>query len=232
MLIIEKLMTHGFCRCQLHLLPFRALKTLPGPTRRSALSILTPVTFPGHSVQSSSFFSLPGVPPKKREFSERRLMGYSMDQIFAVVSDIPNYVNFLPWCEESNVTSRTENLVTADLVIGMKPVTESYTSIVTLKRPYLVRAESTQGRHFNTMLTEWKFSPGLKGTKNSCIVDFHVCLEFKSVIHSQIANVFFNEVVRAMTGAFFNEAKRRYGKESLRMRKIAILPAGKNENDL
>ena len=55
------------------------------------------------------------------------------------------------------------------------------------------------------------------------IIHFYVSLEFKSALHANIANVFFNEVVKAMAGAFYEEAKRRYGKESLPTRKIALV---------
>jgi coenzyme Q-binding protein COQ10 len=154
-----------------------------------------------------------------------------MEQMFNVVSDVENYHKFLPWCESSVVKSRRKDHILADLVIGMKPVTESYTSSVSLHRPHLIRAESTKGRYFNNMITFWKFSPGLKGQSKTCIIDFYVSLEFRSSIHANIANVFFNEVVKAMAGAFYQEAKLRYGPESIPSRKIAIV-SSKSDNDL
>jgi len=144
--------------------------------------------------------------------------------MYAVVSDVEKYVDFLPWCKKSDVTSRTSDHLLADLVVGFPPLVESYTSSVTLVKPRLIRAESTKGKLFNRLITEWHFAPGLKGISNSCIVHFHVSFDFRSVVTSQLAHVFFNEVVRAMTGAFYAEAKNRYGQESVPSRKIAILP--------
>jgi len=143
--------------------------------------------------------------------------------MFTIVSDVENYSKFLPWCESSVVTQRDASYIQANLVIGMKPVTESYTSRVFLRKPSLIVAESNKGAHFKQMLTKWQFSPGLKSVPQSTIVDFYVSLEFRSSIHANIANVFFNEVVKAMAGAFYEEAKRRYGKESVPSRRIAVV---------
>lgn len=60
--------------------------------------------------------------------------------MFDVISDVEHYTEFLPWCEQSAVKSRTSTQIVSDLTIGMMPVTESYTSIVTMKRPFVIRA--------------------------------------------------------------------------------------------
>jgi len=173
------------------------------------------VTFPKAGL--FSFNNPVGGLKKRKEFSESRIVGYSMEQMYNVVSDVEKYQHFLPWCQTSHLRRRKDNLVIADLVIGFPPLLESYTSTVTLAKPYLVRAESNDGRLFRQLITTWKFRPRLDKGKpsQSCFVDFYVAFEFRSVLTAQLANAFFNEVVRTMTSAFFNEARRRYGKESV-----------------
>jgi coenzyme Q-binding protein COQ10 len=174
---------------------------------------------------AKDFLSLPGFPEvKEKEFAERRIVGFTMDQMYDVVSDVDHYVNFLPWCDSSTVKSKSSTVIVADLVIGMKPVTESYTSVVTMKRPHFVKAESKDGgRHFSHMTTNWKFSPGLKGLPQSCLIDFYVSFKFRSALHSQVGNIFFNQVVKAMANAFYKEAQHRYGKESIPSRRVALI---------
>lgn len=162
-----------------------------------------------------------------------------MEQMFDVVSDVERYQDFLPWCQESIILSKREGYITADLVVGFPPLFESYTSKVTMAKPHLIRAESSQGKLFREMITTWRFGPGLKGKPQSCIVDFSVDFEFRSALTSQLANVFFNEVVRTMEGAFYNEAKKRYGAESVPSRKVNIIPSnsstgtgGPNDRDI
>jgi len=157
-------------------------------------------------------------------------MGFGVEQMFDVVQDVERYQDFLPWCHSSKVTSRRKDLLTANLEVGIPPVVESYTSNVTLIRPYTIKAVSTEGKLFKELINIWKFSPGLKGTPNSCIIDFYVSFELRSALASQFSSVFFNEVVRAMTGAFYNEAKRRYGQESVPSRKIEIIPSNSNND--
>jgi len=152
-----------------------------------------------------------------------------MEQMFDIVADVEKYQDFLPWCQSSVVKSRRKNHILADLVVGFPPLLESYTSSVTLTHPNLIKAESTQGKLFNQMITIWKFSPGLKGRPQTCVVDFYVSFEFRSSLTSQLGNMFFNEVVKAMAGAFFEEAKKRYGAESIPSRKINIIPVHNNK---
>jgi len=154
-----------------------------------------------------------------------------MEQMFDVVQDVERYQDFLPWCHSSVVTSKGKGFLKGDLVVGIPPFVESYTSNVTLVRPQIIKAESTKGKLFNELTFVWKFSPGLKGKPQSCIIDYHVSLEFRSSIASQAANVFFNKVVRAMTEAFYNEAKKRYGPESVPSRKIEIVASSNNSSN-
>lgn len=77
------------------------------------------------------------------------------------------------------------------------------------------------------MITNWRFSPGLKTTPKSCLIDFYVSFEFRSAFHAQIANIFFNEVVKSMANAFYKEAIHRYGPETIKSRKVELIPAPK-----
>ncbi|XP_046391119.1 coenzyme Q-binding protein COQ10 homolog B, mitochondrial [Ischnura elegans] len=168
-------------------------------------------------------FNVAGISDRKKEYSERKLVGYSMEQMYNVVADVGNYKSFVPFCRSSIITLSRPGLVKADLVIGFSVVTESYTSSVTLVRPNLVKAVCTEGTLFNHLLTVWKFCPGLKSKPQSCIIDFSVSFEFRSSLHSRLSHIFFNEVVRQMENAFITEAKRRYGTPSVKSRKLGFL---------
>lgn len=146
-----------------------------------------------------------------------------MDQMYSVVSDVANYNKFVPFCKKSHVLKSTPEFLKADLIIGFPPIVESYTSNVTLVRPRMVKAICTDGRLFNHLDTIWKFSPALKNNLQSCIIDFHISFEFRSALHSHFAHLFFDALVRQMEVAFINEAKVRYGKESVPSQRLAII---------
>eukprot|EP00796_Vickermania_ingenoplastis_P006957 gene6957-4923_t len=82
----------------------------------------------------------------KKVYTEHRLLGWSPTQLYAVVSDVRRYHEFLPWCVASVVHTQTPlktaapvadpaqqpTEMTASLTVGFALFTEEYTSCVTL----------------------------------------------------------------------------------------------------
>ncbi|XP_044754157.1 coenzyme Q-binding protein COQ10 homolog A, mitochondrial [Coccinella septempunctata] len=154
-------------------------------------------------------------PEKEKQHFARKLVGFSSEEMFNVVADVKNYDKFVPFCTKSTVHSESTNNLRATLEIGFPPIIESYTSNVTLIRPKLVRAVCSEGRLFHYLENTWRFSSGLKSNPRSCIIDFYICFRFKSLIHSQIALFFFDNLVSKMEKAFIEEAGKRYGQATV-----------------
>lgn len=202
-----------------------------GVGRRIIFSNPVFLSFQGHYVnrfkdcqchgQKRTFFSFPKQ-SRTREYTGRQLVGFTMEQMYEVVSDVENYYKFLPWCKKSIVLQKNPGNLKADLIIGFPPINESYTSKVTLVKPHLVKAECTDGRLFHHMLTLWRFSPGLKRQQQSCVVDFQITFEFRSAFHSHLSNLFFDQVARQMEGAFIKEVGQRYGPATIPPRNLLI----------
>ncbi|XP_019870367.1 coenzyme Q-binding protein COQ10 homolog A, mitochondrial isoform X1 [Aethina tumida] len=151
---------------------------------------------------------------RKKEYFVRKLIGYSSEEMYDVIADIKNYHKFVPFCTKSTILTEELDQLQANLEVGFPPIYENYTSLVTLKRPVLVQAICRDGRLFNYLETTWKLTRGLESNPKTCIIDFYINFEFKSLLHSKVAGIFFDHLCKQMESAFIKEAAKRYGIQS------------------
>ncbi|KAK4434435.1 Coenzyme Q-binding protein COQ10, mitochondrial [Sesamum alatum] len=143
-------------------------------------------------------------------YEERRVLGYSPEQLFNVVAAVDMYQDFLPWCERSKIVRHNpDGTFDAELEIGFKFLAESYVSHVELSKPKSIKTTSSQSSLFDHLINVWEFNPGpVPGT---CNLYFLVDFKFKSPLYRQIANMFFKEVVSRLVGSFNDRCQLIYG---------------------
>nr|XP_054767765.1 coenzyme Q-binding protein COQ10 homolog B, mitochondrial-like [Lytechinus pictus] len=199
------LQTRHICCCSCAAKPMLDIKLSHLPNHAPSLEVPTRTFI---SIQSPLNFG------KKKEYSERKIIGYSMTDMYEVVANVEDYKEFVPWCTKSTIVARKAGHFKAQLEIGFPPLIERYMSTVTVAKPHLVRAVCTDGRLFNHLITTWRFGPGQKGKPDTCTVDFSVSFEFRSVLHSHLSHIFFDEVVKKMVKAFEMRAEKMYGPQT------------------
>ncbi|XP_063816093.1 coenzyme Q-binding protein COQ10 homolog B, mitochondrial-like [Pseudophryne corroboree] len=173
-----------------------------------------PLFSPVHT-QKRTFLSLavPILGSKRMDYTESKVLGYSIGQMFDVVANVEDYKMFVPWCKRSKVLSRRNGVTCAELEVGFPPITEKYVSEISVIPQRKIRAVCNDGKLFSYLETVWQFSPGISGRPDTCTLDFYVSFEFKSLLHSHLATVFFDEVAKQMVTAFESQAARIYGKQ-------------------
>ena len=140
--------------------------------------------------------------------SETRLVPYPAELMYAVVSDVEKYPQFLPWVLALRVLSRRENGMTAEMAVGYGALRERYTSDVKLT-PAIHRIDVAQVNQggvkgpFKTLENHWQFTPRGAG----CEVTFSILFEFKSRLLHSVAGAKFEKVMLKMADAFEARAK-------------------------
>ena len=134
---------------------------------------------------------------------ETRLVPYPAELMYAVVSDVEKYPEFLPWVLALRVLSRREGGLTAEMAVGYGALRERYTSDVKLD-PTIHRIDVAQIKGpFKTLENHWQFTPREEG----CEVTFSILFEFKSRLLHSVAGAKFEKVMLKMADAFEARAK-------------------------
>jgi coenzyme Q-binding protein COQ10 len=145
------------------------------------------------------------------EFRTTRRLTHSAAEMFALVSDVERYPEFVPFCERLDVRARRregENeVLVADMTVGYKLVRETFTSKVTLDRRNLdISADYLDGP-FRSMENSWTFVPLAEG---GCEVSFCIRYEFRSRALAALMSALFDRVFRTFADAFEKRADELY----------------------
>jgi len=133
---------------------------------------------------------------------ETRLVPYSAELMYAVVSDVEKYPQFLPWIVALRVLSRREDGLTAEMAVGYGGLRERYTSDVRLDpEARTIDVVEIKGP-FKTLENHWRFTPKETG----CEVEFSIQFEFKSRLLHGVAGHAFEKVLLKMADAFETRA--------------------------
>eukprot|EP00262_Sarcandra_glabra_P021111 TRINITY_DN8726_c0_g1_i1.p1 TRINITY_DN8726_c0_g1~~TRINITY_DN8726_c0_g1_i1.p1 ORF type:complete len:259 (+),score=34.86 TRINITY_DN8726_c0_g1_i1:435-1211(+) len=145
-----------------------------------------------------------------KTYEERRVMGYSPEQLFAVVAAVDLYEDFVPWCQRSEIFRRHDDgTFDAELEIGFKFLVESYVSRVEVKKPTYIKTTATDTGLFDHLINIWEFNPGpVPGT---CNLYFLVDFKFNSPLYRQVASLFFKEVATRLVSSFSDRCRMIYG---------------------
>jgi coenzyme Q-binding protein COQ10 len=127
--------------------------------------------------------------------------------MYAIVADVERYPEFVPWCAGLRVLTReqrgTQEVMTAETLIGYKSLRERYTSRVLLD-PVARSIDVTQITGvFRNLENHWRFTP----QGENCRVDFSILFEFKSRMLGMVAATVLGPVMSRMTDAFESRAR-------------------------
>ena len=142
---------------------------------------------------------------------EKQIVSYTKGQMFDLVSNIDEYKEFLPWCNDSKIISRERfdgyEVVIADLEIGYDQFVYTYRSEVKLsKDKSFINVKNIDGP-FKYLTNEWKFADI---DENNSEIQFMIDFELNLSLLDVLMKKFFNLAFQRMVSAFIDRAKEIY----------------------
>lgn len=134
---------------------------------------------------------------------------YTPAQMYALVSDIPNYKNYLPWCPSSQVISSDDNKIVARVDIAYLKVKAHFTTenLNTLNQRIDMSLVDGPFKHLKG---HWLFTPlGDSG----CKVEFKLDYKFSNIIIQKLIGTVFELVIKNIVDSFVKKAHEIYRKE-------------------
>lgn len=139
--------------------------------------------------------------------SETRFLPYTPQQLYELVLDIERYPEFLPWCLAARILSNDEREVKAELIAGYKALREKFTSVVHLTPGKKLEVEYVSGP-LQQLRNVWRFD----AARGGCQLGFELEFTFKSSLLAGLFEMFFEQALRRMAGAFEARAHALYGR--------------------
>jgi ribosome-associated toxin RatA of RatAB toxin-antitoxin module len=138
------------------------------------------------------------------------LIWYSAEEMFALVTDVAKYCEFLPWCDRSNVIAIEPDGMKAEIGINFSGIHQTFTTRNTHVPGREVRMKLVDGP-FSHLDGCWKFHPLAEGTQRACKVTLELHYGFKSSALAALVGPVFDKIAGNLVDAFVKRAEQIYG---------------------
>ena len=138
------------------------------------------------------------------------LIWYSPQEMYALVTDVDRYAQFLPWCDRARVVSGDESGMLAEIGISFSGIRQTFTT----------RNEHVPGRRVSMKLVdgpfsrldgEWSFLPLGDDAERACRVELTLHYGFDNGTLSKLVGPVFDKIASSMVEAFVKRAGQVYG---------------------
>jgi ribosome-associated toxin RatA of RatAB toxin-antitoxin module len=136
------------------------------------------------------------------------LVGYSAQQMFALVDRVEDYPLFLPWCGGVEIKERSENRLVATINIQYRGVRQSFTTENINTPPVQMKMNLVEGP-FRQLDGLWTFT-ALR--EDACKVQFDLHYEFSSRLLEQLIGPVFNMIATSFIDSFSKRAEQVYAR--------------------
>ena len=138
------------------------------------------------------------------------LIWYSPEEMFALVTDVAQYPEFLPWCDDARILEEDADGMTAEVGMSLGGFRKSFVTRNTHEAGRRVRMALVEGP-FSKLEGDWHFHPVGDGTQRACKVELQLTYGFDSVALAALVGPVIDRIAGSMVDAFIERAEKVYG---------------------
>ena len=138
------------------------------------------------------------------------LLWHSAHEMFALVTDIVHYPQFLPWCEHGEVLEQADHTMVAKVGMAISGLRHSFTTRNVHEDNRKVSMELVDGP-FSHLDGCWVFTPLGDGSQRACKVEFTLSYGFNSATLAKLVGPVFDKIAGNLVDAFVKRADQVYG---------------------
>ncbi|MBN8486532.1 MAG: type II toxin-antitoxin system RatA family toxin [Burkholderiales bacterium] len=138
------------------------------------------------------------------------LLWYSPAEMFALVTDVVRYPEFLPWCERGEVLEAHEGGNTARIHLAYAGVRHAFTTRNEHNADRQLLMRLVDGP-FSLLDGTWDFLPLGSGQPPACKIEFDLQYAFASKPLEVVLSPVFDKVANTFVDAFVKRAEQVYG---------------------
>ena len=139
------------------------------------------------------------------------LLWYSAQEMYQLVTAVPDYPRFLPWCDKAEVLNQDEAGMTARLHLHYAGLRHAFTTRNVHLPDQRVVMSLVDGP-FSALDGTWQFVPlGAEGSPPACRVEFDLQYAFSSRPLETVLSPMFDRVANTFVDSFVKRAEQVHG---------------------
>jgi ribosome-associated toxin RatA of RatAB toxin-antitoxin module len=138
------------------------------------------------------------------------LIWYSAEEMFALVTDVARYPEFLPWCDRASVVENGDTGMKAEIGIAFSGIHQTFTTL----NEHIPGREVTMrllDGPFSNLDGQWKFIPLGNEQQRACKVELELHYGFSNATLAKLVGPVFDKIAGTMVDAFVKRAEEMYG---------------------
>ena len=137
------------------------------------------------------------------------LIWYSPEEMYALVTDIAAYPQFLPWCDHATVVALEADGMTAEVGITFGGIRQTFTTRNRHTDGRAVAMQLVDGP-FSRLDGKWRFIPLAEGKQRACRVELVLQYGFDNAALGALVGPVFDRIAGSLVDAFVKRAEQVY----------------------